>query len=186
MENKIKFCSYCPYCQIGHIYYCPECDDEEQDLYCEKLKKTVFEGLCWNEIASRHKRSDGVIDGIDKIPSDCPMNFSEETVKQTAESEKIENGMLFNPSNGKEKDDLMVMEIEDMVDMLLKSESGVYVVFDGTGKVRYEGDIQHCFAYYTMYSKWMGFPPVIYSIEEYKRMIAEINEAHRKHGLDEI
>ena len=72
--TKDDFCSYCPYCKVGSVYYCPECDDEEQDLFCTKLGKNVREGLCWNEIAARHKRSDGKESGIDLIPENCPMD----------------------------------------------------------------------------------------------------------------
>lgn len=71
--TREDFCSYCPYCKLGDIYYCPECDDEERDLYCEKLEKFVYKGLCWNEIAATHRRADGVESGMDMIPENCPL-----------------------------------------------------------------------------------------------------------------
>ncbi len=71
--TKFDFCSYCPYCRLSEVYYDHDCDEEEQDLFCTALNKKVHEGFNWHEIAARHTRSDGKIDGYDFVPDNCPM-----------------------------------------------------------------------------------------------------------------
>lgn len=164
--EKIKFCSYCAHCMLSPVYYVPECDDEEQDLYCTKLEKVVHSGLCWNEIAGRHKRADGVVDGLDRVPADCPLFPKTETI-------------FVNPCE-KRKDENALNEVNDYADLYLYSESGVYVVYDGTGKIQYQGDLAHCFSYYLVFKKWKGFDPIIYSKEAYDKMMKEIEESQSK------
>lgn len=106
MENTVEehkkedFCSYCQYCNISDVYYCPECDDEEQDLYCQQLGKSVYEGLCWNEIAARHRRSDGKICGLDIIPDICPMKHLKPRPGQCAPEEEQPAPPVFHPHAG--------------------------------------------------------------------------------------
>lgn len=71
--TKFDFCSYCPYCRLSEVYYDHDCDEEEQDLFCTALNKKVHEGFNWHEIAARHTRSDGKIEGYDFVPDNCPM-----------------------------------------------------------------------------------------------------------------
>jgi hypothetical protein len=71
--TKFDFCSYCPYCKLSDVYYDHDCEEEEQDLFCTALNKKVHEGFNWHEIAARHTRSDGKIEGYDFVPDNCPM-----------------------------------------------------------------------------------------------------------------
>lgn len=80
---------------------------------------------------------------------------------------------MYNPSNYKDK--FFEQLIEDDFEDQLKSESGQYVVFDGTSTIIYEGDMPHCFLYAKHYRKHQGFWPTIYSIECYNRMMDQIN-----------
>lgn len=169
--EQVKFCSYCAHCRLSPVYYVPECDDEEQDLFCKELNRVVYTGLCWNEIAGRHKRSDGIIDGLDKIPKDCPL-FQK-------------SGEVFvNPCKDTNKtggDDFIKEEINTYAELFLTSPSNTYVVYDGTGKIQYQGDLAHCFSYYLVFKKWKGFDPIIYSKEGYDKMMKEIEESQSKH-----
>lgn len=71
--KEINYCSDCPNCQLGEVYWDPGTEDEGQDLYCKELQEPIYEHLCWNEIASRCSTHTG----LDRIPGNCP--FLQET-----------------------------------------------------------------------------------------------------------
>ena len=85
------------------------------------------------------------------------------------------NRILYNPSDGTDK--FFETLIEDDFDIQLKSESNKYIVFDGTTKILYEGDMPHCFLYAKWYRKFKGFWPNIRSIECYYEMLNDVNKA---------
>lgn len=67
-QEKIQYCSQCPFCRISEIYWNPDFDEEDQDLYCVKLRKIIHDQLHWTEIAGCNTSHSG----IDRIPEDCP------------------------------------------------------------------------------------------------------------------
>lgn len=66
--EKIQYCSQCPFCRLSEIYWNPDFEEEDQDLYCVKLQRIVHDQMHWTDIAERNSRHSG----IDRIPEDCP------------------------------------------------------------------------------------------------------------------
>lgn len=93
------------------------------------------------------------------------------------------NKFYFNPITSKDiktdPDKFLQMCIDDDFDLELKSESNTYVVFDGTAKILYKGDMVHCFIYFQYHKKYRGFEPVIYSIEAYEKMMKDIHKYYK-------
>lgn len=80
---QIEFCSQCPRARLSETYYNPEFDEEDQDIFCEELGKTVHKALHWNEIKTRHQCPDPKYDNsMDFVPEDCPY-LAKESQNQT-------------------------------------------------------------------------------------------------------
>lgn len=74
---EVEYCSQCPRARLSETYYNPEFDEEDQDIFCEELGKTVHKALKWNEIKTRHIPVNPDLDNsLDMVPSECP--FCEE------------------------------------------------------------------------------------------------------------
>lgn len=72
---EVEYCSQCPRAHLSETYYNPAFDEEDQDIFCKELGKTVHEALKWNEIKTRHTslgvRPDSDM-SLDRVPSECP------------------------------------------------------------------------------------------------------------------
>lgn len=83
---EVEYCSQCPKARLSETYYNPEFDEEDQDIFCEELGKTVHKALKWNEIKTRHQCAKPEYDNsMDFVPEDCP--FCEKSI--TKQIEKI-------------------------------------------------------------------------------------------------
>lgn len=70
---EVEYCSQCPRARLSETYYNPEFDEEDQDIFCEELGKTVHKALKWNEIKTRYKQVKPDSDiALDRVPSWCP------------------------------------------------------------------------------------------------------------------
>lgn len=70
---EVEYCSQCPRARLSETYYNPEFDEEDQDIFCEELRKTVHKALKWNEIKTRHATVAPYPDNsLDRVPSECP------------------------------------------------------------------------------------------------------------------
>jgi hypothetical protein len=80
---EVEYCSQCPKARLSETYYNPEFDEEDQDIFCEELGKTVHKALKWNEIKTRHQCAKPEYDNsLDYVPSDCPY-LAKESQKET-------------------------------------------------------------------------------------------------------
>lgn len=70
VEFDIKHCSECPFGKVVGPYWNPDFDEEDYDVYCEKLEKKVHKEWAWNEIAAKNSKHTG----MDKPPKECPFN----------------------------------------------------------------------------------------------------------------
>lgn len=80
---EVEYCSQCPRAHLSETYYNPEFDEEDQDIFCKELGKTVHKALHWNEIKTLHQCAKPEYDNsLDYVPSDCPY-LAKESQKET-------------------------------------------------------------------------------------------------------
>ena len=81
---------------------------------------------------------------------------------------------MYNPTDLSDK--LFFELLEEEADINFKTESDIYVVFDGATGILYEGDMPKCYCYTKHYKKYTGFLPEIMSKERYEEMLQKFNE----------
>lgn len=70
VKTPVEFCSLCPYGYVEGPTWNPQFQEEDYDVICKLLHKTVYDCLHWTECAAKtSKRS-----GLDKVPPYCPFN----------------------------------------------------------------------------------------------------------------
>ena len=82
----------------------------------------------------------------------------------------------FNKKQFEEYIDVLV-EL-DFGNIITENEGPVCVVYDGTAKIVYTGNCYRCIEYVKLFKKTQGFEPEIMSLEKYKEMIQDLNEAY--------
>jgi len=70
----MKYCSECPYVKVMPVYWNPEFEEDDQDIYCSKLNRLVHMKLHSDEIATRNHKHQGK----DIPPGDCPLKNPEQ------------------------------------------------------------------------------------------------------------